>query len=150
VTAINHALTGATIGLLSGEPLLAIPLALVSHFICDALPHFGIEENQKRWLRSNVFRNYLITDSLACIGLVGVLAALQPVNWQLAALCAFLATSPDFLWIPKFLAAKGKSREWTNVYTRFASGIQWFQRPIGIVVEVVWLIGFSAIVGQFL
>jgi hypothetical protein len=150
VTAINHALTGATIGLVSGRPLIAVPTALVSHFICDALPHFGIQENQQRWLSSRFFHRYLITDALGCICLVGILAFTQPQYWLLAAICAFVATSPDFLWIPKFLAAKGKRREWSNWFTRFAVNIQWFQRPIGIVVEVVWFVGFTTIIAQFL
>ena len=150
MTAINHALTGASIGLLIGKPLVAVPLALLSHFICDALPHFGIVKNQKDWLSSKIFRNYLISDALACVALVAVLAAIQPAHWLLAAICAFLATSPDFLWIPKFLAAKNKGKEWTNAFTRFAGGIQWFQRPIGSVVEVAWFVGCVTVLFQFL
>lgn len=141
MTAINHALTGTGIGLYIGAPVAAIPLAILSHFVCDALPHFGTEKDQQGWLSSNLFRNYLVADALACVLLVLTLAYFQPQHWLLAAFCAFAATSPDFLWIPKFLAAKGKRNEWQNWYTRFAGGIQWFQRPIGLWVEIVWFMG---------
>ena len=43
MTATNHALTGATIATLVRQPYLAIPLAFLSHFFCDALPHFDIK-----------------------------------------------------------------------------------------------------------
>ena len=44
MTATNHALTGAIIGLVIGEPVLAIALAFASHFICDALPPVGSQD----------------------------------------------------------------------------------------------------------
>ena len=37
----NHVLAGSLIGIGIKEPTLAITLAFVSHFVMDALPHFG-------------------------------------------------------------------------------------------------------------
>lgn len=146
MVAINHALTGAFIGLIIEKPIIAVPVALASHFICDALPHFGSRGPSDVAIRTKFFRNYLISDALACVGLVAVLLILQPDAWLLAAVCALVATSPDFLWIPKYLAAIHNRTAPVNLYTKFATGIQWFQRPIGIFVEIAWFVGLISLI----
>ena len=37
---ITHAITGATIGLASGNPILGFILGFLSHHVLDAIPHF--------------------------------------------------------------------------------------------------------------
>ena len=81
--AINHALTGAVIGLAITEPAAAIPLAVVSHYVCDAIPHYGQNHPEEQRLRSSFFRQLLYFDTILCFGLV-VLLVYQPAN-QLAA-----------------------------------------------------------------
>ena len=138
MTATNHALTGAVIGLVIGQPWIAVPAAIVSHFVCDTLPHAGSQERNDKVIRTKLFRNYLLTDGGLCVALVGVLALFRPEHWFLAAVCAFLATSPDLLWINRYLKARA-GRSWKpGAYSKFARDIQWFQRPIGAVVEITW------------
>ena len=150
MTATNHALTGAAIGLLVGEPLIAVPAAIASHFICDALPHYGRVGPDSKTIGSKGFRNYLLSDAALCFVLVTILAVLQPQNWLLAAVCAFLATAPDFGWINKFRKAR-QNKPWRpNRYSRFARDIQWFQRPIGWTVEAIWAVAAVAIILPFL
>jgi hypothetical protein len=149
MTATNHALTGAAIGLISGNPWLALPGALASHFICDSLPHFGFPERHKV-LKTSIFRNYLIAEAGICFTIVFLLFALHPEHWLLAAVCAFVAASPDFLWIQKFTQAR-KNRKWRpSAYAKFASGIQWFQRPVGALVELAWFVALVLIIAPFL
>lgn len=150
MTATNHALTGALIGLIVGEPLLAVPLAVVSHFVCDTLPHYGSAEPSEKVLKTNRFRNYLIVEAVLCFILVVVLALARPEHWLLAAVCAFAAASPDFLWIPRYLTTRS-GRKWRpNLFSRFAVRIQWFQRPSGAVVEAAWFIGCIVLLVPFL
>jgi trigger factor len=112
MTATNHALTGAAIGLLVGNPLIAIPLAIASHFICDIIPHFGSQDSSVSWIGSKPFKIYLVIDALICFALVVLLYASHPLHWQTAAVSAFAAASPDFFWIPMFLEArKGRSQK---------------------------------------
>lgn len=147
MTAANHALTGALIGLTVHNPWIALPIALCSHIVCDIIPHFGRE---REWLKKPSFTRYLTLDATLCILLVGLLFALQPAYWLLAAVCAFVATSPDLLWIRQFMLARtGKSCK-PNMVESFLGWIQWFQRPLGALVELAWFIGASVLLWQFL
>ena len=138
MTATNHALTGALIGLIVGQPVVAVPAALLSHYVCDALPHFRRNMPDEVLLKSKWFRNYLIVEATLCTVIVLGLAGLRPQHWLLAAICAFIAVSPDLLSINKYLKVR-YSRRWSaGRYVKFASDIQWFERPIGAVVEVAW------------
>jgi hypothetical protein len=138
MTAVNHALTGTLIGLVVGRPAVAVPAALASHFVCDALPHYGSGLPEKVVLASRRFRNYLLLEALLCILIVATIWQLQPDHWLLAIVCAFAAASPDLLSINRYLSAR-RRRKWSgNPYTHFARRIQWFERPIGAVVEIAW------------
>lgn len=139
MTAINHALTGSIIGLAVGDPFIALPLAFLSHFVCDALPHFGKDKNDDNWIKSRSFKRMLLVDASLCVLLVLLLFMLKPYNWFIAVLCAFVATSPDLVWFGKFMALNRGSKWKSNAFARFSSAIQWFQRPIGAVVEIAWL-----------
>jgi hypothetical protein len=148
--AINHALTGSIIGLAVGKPVLALPLALVSHFVCDVIPHYGAGLSEAQTLRSKWFRNLIYIDAVLCVGLVVVLAVSRPAHWPLAVACAFAATAPDLLSVNRYIRIR-QHRPWQgNAYSRFASRIQWFERPIGVVVEVMWFIAGAVLLDVFL
>jgi hypothetical protein len=150
VTATNHALTGAIIGLVIGEPLIALPAALTSHFVCDALPHYGSSMADKAYLKTVRFRNYLMIDASLCVLLVICLVIFQPQHWLLASVCAFVATSPDLLWLNKYLKAR-RGQQWKRTaFAKFAGNIQWFQRPIGAIVEAAWFVAAVIILIPFL
>ena len=139
--AINHAVTGAVIGLVVTEPLIAMPVAFLSHFVLDVIPHYGPSMDNVKYMKSKTFKNFLYIDAALCFILVIVLAASNPVNWLLAAVCAFLAAAPDFLSVNRYVSTLRK-REWKpSLYSKFATGIQWFERPIGGVVEIIWFVG---------
>lgn len=154
MTATNHALTGAFIGLVSGNPWLALPLAVVSHFVCDVIPHFDVPgESAEDRMGSKAFLYVqIILGAVLCGLIVLSLAVLQPKHWLLAALCAFLAASPDLLYVPRFLHVRKTGHD--NVaqfwFWQFHNDIQWFQRPIGAVVEVAWAIGMLVLISPFI
>ncbi len=150
MTAINHALTGTVIGLVVGEPLIALPAALASHFVCDAIPHFGVNVPDEVKLKARSFRDYLIAEAVLCFLLVVGLAVLQPQNWLLAALCAFLAASPDFASANRYFKVRGDHPWQPSFYSNFAQSIQWFERPIGATVEAAWFIAAIIIIIPFL
>ncbi|HZQ29819.1 MAG TPA: hypothetical protein VFA93_01950 [Patescibacteria group bacterium] len=47
MTATSHALIGTIIAAKVGNPALAIPLALASHFAADMVPHWDVATNSK-------------------------------------------------------------------------------------------------------
>jgi hypothetical protein len=150
MTATNHALTGALIGLVIGQPLIALPVAFLSHFVCDAIPHYG-NDAVKLW--SDNFKKLLVVDASVCVVLVAVLTYRHPAHWLLASFCAFMATSPDLLWIRKFVYGlhNHRSQKQSRLERLLGSdGIQWFQRPIGAVVEVAWAIGMLVLISPLL
>lgn len=147
--AINHALTGSIIGLSVGQPAIAIPAALASHFICDIIPHYASSYDKSN-LRRREPIPLLVVDALLCAVLVAVLALGRPLHWQLAAICAFLAASPDLLWFRPYLAEMRHKAWQLSAFDTFADRIQWFQRPIGWVVEVAWFMAGIIILVPFL
>ena len=137
MTATNHALTGTAIGLLVGIPIVALPAAFASHFILDSLPHYGAKDRDKA-IKSKGFKRYLIVEATLCFMIVAALFLIRPEHWLLASICAFLAASPDLYWIRKYKAALKNTKYKPDWFAKFASNIQWFQRPIGAIVEVAW------------
>lgn len=151
--AINHALTGSVIGLTVSNPVVAIPLAFASHFVCDAIPHYGSSDLSNAALASRRFAVLLAVDALLCLSLVLILGTARPFNWSLAAVCAFIASLPDFAFLPGYLRVKqGKTflSNKASLFVSFAKNIQWFERPIGAVVEVVWFLAGVSIVITYL
>jgi hypothetical protein len=151
--ALNHALTGAVIGLAVQQPVVALPVALASHFVCDVIPHYGRTGAENEQLQSKSFNRQLVLDAAACVMLVGVLALTAPMGWVIAAASAFVATLPDFAWLPGYLRVRrgGNFRtSTTNLYMKFAAQIQWFERPSGAVVEVLWAIAMMSLLATYL
>lgn len=134
--ATNHALTGAIIGVSISSPI-ALPIAFLSHFVLDAIPHFG--DDDKR-LKNTSFVIQLLIDASLCGLLVLILILSLGSKAILPSICAFLAASPDFMWMPDYLRIKRgqKPKGKSNLIMKFHSKIQWFQRPIGAGVEIAW------------
>jgi len=154
MTAPNHALTGALIGLTVSNPVLALPLAFLSHFVCDAIPHYDPPETDKakRMNSKRFLVEFLVVGAVLCAALVLVLAATRPRHWLQAATCAFLATSPDLLWIPRFVHVKrtGKDAPLHNPFLKFHTRIQWKTGPKLIWLEAAWFVIFGALVATHL
>jgi hypothetical protein len=138
--AVNHAVTGALIGLISGDVLVAVPIAVASHFVMDMIPHHGLNEDDKpTLLRKPVFKYLIYGDAILCFLLVLALIIFKPQYWILAIICAFAAAAPDFLSFNRYIKALRHQPWKPGLYSTFASKIQWFERPIGAVVECLWL-----------
>jgi hypothetical protein len=143
MTATNHALTGTALGLIIASPEIAIPLAFLSHFVCDAIPHYGSTDRDDI-LKTSTFRKYLYVEAFICFLIVLTLFITRPHHWLVASICAFLATSPDLYWIKRYKVAL-KNKPWRpGLFGKFASNVQWFQAKrfynpvIGVMVEIVW------------
>lgn len=134
----NHVLAGAIIAAAIPQPAVALPLAFLSHFVLDALPHYG-DKNGRSWLGRH-FDLILITDGIISAIFLSTVIITQPENWLLMIACAVVAVIPDLLWLPYYLADKrGRIKHHTRL-AEFLKWIQWAERPWGMIIEIIWLI----------
>lgn len=147
MTASNHLAAGAVIATVVSNPLVAVPLAFISHFAMDAMPHYG-DSSKRSWFNRH-FQYVLIADLVTSLVLLSYILYLAPQNIILLTICAAVAVVPDVLWLPYYLAdRKQKNREYSRV-AKFLKWIQWGERPWGIIIEVVvFILLVHTLVGQ--
>jgi len=135
--AINHTATGIIIGVAITNPVTAVTLAFLSHFILDMIPHSG---DEKQSHTSTRFKLELIIDMALSSALLLSIALLQFPKWHLMVACGIVAASPDLWWLPYWLLElKGKPRKLDRIGQFFAD-IQWSEKPWGYAVEAIYLI----------
>ena len=137
MTATNHVVTGALIAATITNPLIALPVALLSHPILDMIPHFNMLYSPEVLKPS--FLIILLTDmSLAASVLLAILIS-RPDHYLIILACAILAASPDLMALPEFFdVMRHRQHRFGRVQT-FLKKIQWSETTKGIIPEVVWL-----------
>ncbi len=138
-------MTGAVIALLVREPLLAVPLSLASHFFCDAIPHFGIKDDE---LFGRKFNIILVTDFIVAISLMIVLGFMFPAQKWLIWSCMIAAASPDLMWAYYYLYLQKlkKRKPRLGLIAKFHSVIQWSQTAPGAALEAGWFVIMALII----
>lgn len=134
MTATAHALIGASLAVKITNPTLGIPLAIISHFIADLIPHWDAGTNHQQKSRQKLifeatidvlfgaaavfvlFRNLVDPAYL----FIMVIAAQLP-DWLEAPSWMFCITIPPFSWMD-WLGHKLQSR---------------LQLPWGLVTQIV-------------
>jgi hypothetical protein len=130
--AINHTVTGGLIALTIRQPALVAPLALVSHFVLDVIPHYGSYPPFRRGTQT--YYRIIALDGVASIIAYNVMVHLWPQYLLVISLGVFFSLLPDLLW-PLALYVKQRGPLWA--FFRFHKGIQ-HESGRGIAVEVVW------------
>ena len=131
----NHVLSGALIGALSRRPLPAFAAGVASHFVLDAMPHWGQWRSRRRFLA------VAVPDGLISLAAMGTFAAVSPPDRRLAVLAGMTgAALPDLdkptkLWLGWSL--------WPGPVNRFHMGIQRESRRRAYV-EVLGACAFGA------
>ena len=86
----NHVLSGALIGALARRPLPAFAAGVASHFVLDAVPHWG------EWVSIRQFLRVAVADGLVSLAAMGALAALAPAERRPAVVAGMAgAALPD-------------------------------------------------------
>lgn len=118
-----------------------MPLALLSHFTQDAIPHFGYAGHggYKQALKHRMQKAMMLADPVAFIPFLAILLGHHASFWVYAA--AFLALSPDFHDFIAYFVFHKQIKDFR--FSRFASFIQWCERPWGVAVEIIWYVGGS-------
>lgn len=88
-----HALAGATIVVLIPNPVIAIPIAVGSHFILDSIPHwqeifYPYKATPTTWIRIPI-------DLALAVILVSIISIHHPDITNLIWISAFAANAPD-------------------------------------------------------
>ncbi len=142
--ALNHTVTGVLIVAVVPNPVVALPIAFLAHFMLDALPHYA--DNRSNKTLFNHLKFILPIDMLLAFCVLVALAVVQPTHWQLMIAGGVLCASPDLMWFPKFLRSlRGDNKPRRGgIIMRFHKSIQWAERPWGFYVEALWfaVIGF--------
>lgn len=142
MTGFSHATTGVVIALAVHNPILAFPLAFISHFVLDALPHYGDDTLDGT---DRFFRRFIIADAVAGFGITILAMIFIPEKSLAIALCGALATIPDLMWLPNHIRqVKHLESKPHNRLMRWHHKIQ-FEHPVwGIAAETLWVIGVVA------
>lgn len=133
--AVNHAAVGAGIALAVKQPVLALPLAFVSHYALDALPHYGIRGDEGYRSLFRYRRTYLMV-AVDVLGLLALAAIIRNQAWYVAA-AAVAALLPDIAWPYRYFLFERKGvKPQRGLLTDFHNNIQWGERLWGIFIEI--------------
>jgi hypothetical protein len=143
MTATNHVVTGAFIAATITNPVICLPLALLSHLVLDSIPHFGVDPEDLK-----VFLPVLLTDIALASCVLLALILTQPAGYILIIAGAIVAASPDLLSIWFFVSVLKKRKHKYGAVQRFLQKIQLSETVRGLAVEVVWFGFISALLLQ--
>lgn len=145
MTATNHALTGTVIALVVKQPLLAIPLAFLSHFVLDMILHLEGRDLPKEWVLRVIGADLLIGNLLAIF--LPLLLVTNVSAWTIF-LCMVAAMSPDYIWCLRYIRIRDKDKVFDEPMSRFSNFHKGIQRQSlsGYRVEVAWLVVVASLV----
>jgi hypothetical protein len=112
----NHVLSGALIGALVRQPVPAFAVGVASHFVLDAMPHWG------KWRSRRHFMRVAVPDGLISLAAMGALAALSPAERRAAVVAGMAGAALPDLDKPAFVYF-GRS-PFPRAVNRFHSRIQ--------------------------
>jgi hypothetical protein len=131
--ATNHAFSGSIIGALLPLPI-AVPVAFASHFVLDALPHYGIDHTKRN--KHRVYQLIVFSDTF--IALAYAVAAAFLHKWSME-ITGWIAWSPDLVWVIYFFATgRNLHIKPKNSFMRFHMNIQRYERPWGIIIDLLF------------
>jgi len=135
MTLTNHMLAGSLLARLFPLPI-ALPLAFLSHFVLDALPHYGYRTFDERAKHIPTLFAVVIVDVIVAGLLVAWLISHGHFSWLLAGVVAF---SPDLLWVYRFIFEEKFGRIKPNEggrFVQFHAGLQKYEFRFGWLLEM--------------
>jgi hypothetical protein len=116
VLVTNHVLSGALIGAAVRRPVPAFVLGVASHFVLDAVPHWG------KWRNRRHFLKVAVTDGLAGLAAIGACAAVARPGRRLTIMAGMAgAALPDLDKPGELLLGRSP---WPAAVNRFHGDIQ--------------------------
>ena len=137
-----HALVGAALAVKIGNPLLSIPLAFLSHFVLEKVPHWNPhlnKETEKYGKPTRETTMIVIADSSLALILGSSIAFSQPNTTMIIGtlLSSFAAVLPDLMEAPYFFL-KARKSEFIRKWIKFQKGMQVDTSPFwGILTQLL-------------
>lgn len=139
MTVSNHALVASLIAVTIKDPVIVLPLAFLSHYILDALPHYGYA-GHGGYNEAFKHKATYVMEGFNLIGIVILLFTIHFSVWVVTA-AIILALLPDFEWVIRYLFYERKNLKPPDTITaRYHQKIQWCERWWGLFVEVGFFI----------
>jgi hypothetical protein len=136
MTLTNHYLAGVLIAAVVKTPYIALPCAVASHYVLDALPHYGFKVWEQR--NHTIFNSMLLLDVIVFVFVLLALIGLHIPSWYYVA--GIFGYLPDLAWVYRWLVPEKFGTlppKPLNKINAFHSNIQKFERLWGIVPEIV-------------
>ncbi len=140
---LPHTVVGAAIAVKIGNPALALPLALASHFVLDVLPHWNPHLNSELKNHGKVTSRTTAFIALDSVGSLvagfGIASTVLPNfnHFVVVLLGSFLAILPDLVEAPHYFLRKEHSL--VSKFITFQKSIQ-NDAPVWIGIPVQLLI----------
>src|SRR3989344_2912631 len=114
MTATAHAAIGVTIAAMTSNPVIGIPVAFLSHILCDLTPHWDAGTHMKKKSRGQFAFEGIADVIISSIVALFLLHYVFPnVNVYYGLLLAFSAQFLDWLTVPYlFLGIKTSPFNW--------------------------------------
>lgn len=137
----NHTLTGIVLGLTIDNPVALGPAAVASHLLLDMTPHFWFRKTpHDRGFREPKFLVFGTLDFIVSLTLVAAICILRPDRTINIIIGAVGAALPDLTYIPIIVFGQRLIYKIPGYRTMiaFLSHIQWYEKPLGLITEVIW------------
>jgi hypothetical protein len=139
---VNHTLTGVAIGLTASQPLVALAAGITSHFVLDAIPHWGTKHSD---FNDPIGRKWALVDCTTSLGIAMAAALIWPGALLTLVPATLGAVLPDLHYIPYYLM---KKKFWGGII-KFHAFIQ-TERPWGLISELIWLLVVLSVIKTYL
>lgn len=145
MTATGHAIIGTIIAAKVSNPTLAIPIAIASHFLADAFPHWDTGYHRKQISKGKFIAESAIDVGLGFVLSYGLITLFFPqTNLSYAFLMVIMAQLPDWLTAPYlFFNVKFAPFKWVyDFQKKFDSrlGLPWgFVNQVAVILILIFI-----------
>ena len=135
-----HFITGAAIGLTTGQIWPTIFLALLSHFVLDSVPHRDDVREDGDYISTRQYKASLVDLIIASSIFVGVVV-MMGLDWKIALLGSFFGIFPDMIEVVALFYKPFTRVRWYKTFHAFHMWIQQVKPnwAFGLGIQLFWL-----------
>jgi len=134
MTVSNHAITAANLSLVF-QKWWIVPIAFLSHFILDLLPHYG----QILDKRSKLFITIQIIDAITLLLVFVLIFNTNSINLAITISAVIVACMPDMIWVIRFIREQIGAVDIPKSYiSKIHSFLNMHEYKNGWVFDIAW------------